>query len=110
MSARTVKEWYSTHEVAEIVGASAYTVREWCRQGRVRAVKRASGSGRAKPWMVSHVELTRLRNEGILPLALNPQGKDRTLPRLGEEVPVAGRHGLRLVPHEGVDHALIDAG
>jgi hypothetical protein len=62
-----VKDWYTTAEVGEILGKSEYTVREWCRQGRVRAGKRAVGRGRSKEWIVSHDELTRLRNEGLLP-------------------------------------------
>ena len=36
---RSVKDWYSTAEVAEIVGKAEYTVREWCRQARVRTPK-----------------------------------------------------------------------
>ncbi|MEN1678294.1 MAG: hypothetical protein AAGJ46_01780 [Planctomycetota bacterium] len=29
------REYYSTHEFAELVGRSEYTVREWCRHDRV---------------------------------------------------------------------------
>ena len=65
---RAVKDLYSTAEVAEIVGKAEFTVREWCRLGRVRASKRACGRGKFQEWIVSHEELTRLRNEGILPL------------------------------------------
>ena len=61
------KEFYSTQEVAEQVGKAEFTVREWCRLGRIRAAKRATGRGRSQEWMVSHEELTRLRNEGLLP-------------------------------------------
>ena len=63
---QTIKEFYATEEVAEIVGRSPYTVREWCRAGRVHAQKRRCGRGRAKEWMISHAELTRIRNEGLL--------------------------------------------
>jgi hypothetical protein len=65
---QTVKDWYTTGEVGEILGKSEYTVREWCREGRVHAVKRPVGRGRSKEWIVSHAELTRLRNEGLLPV------------------------------------------
>lgn len=66
----TAKDWYSTAEVGKILGKSEYTVREWCRLGRVRASKRACGHGTSKEWIISREELTRLRNEGLLPLQL----------------------------------------
>lgn len=65
---KSVKDWYSTAEVGKILGKSGYTVREWARMGRVHASKRACGHGNAKEWMISNDELTRLRNEGLLPL------------------------------------------
>lgn len=64
---RTVKEWYSTAELAVILGRAEFTVREWCRLGRVRAEKKKCGRGPASEWIVSHAELTRVRNEGLLP-------------------------------------------
>jgi hypothetical protein len=64
---RTIKEWYSTAEVATILSKAEFTVREWCRLGRVHAQKKKSGRGVASEWIVSHAELTRIRNEGLLP-------------------------------------------
>ena len=64
---RTIKEWYSTADVARILGKAEFTVREWCRLGRVHAEKKKSGRGVASEWIVSHAELTRVRNEGLLP-------------------------------------------
>lgn len=64
----TVKDYYTTAEVAKLLGKAEFTVREWCRLNRVYAEKRQTGRGRAKEWMISHRELTRLRNEGLLPL------------------------------------------
>ena len=64
---RTIKEWYSTAEVAILLGKAEFTVREWCRLGRVHAEKKKSGRGVAGEWIVSHAELTRIRNEGLLP-------------------------------------------
>jgi len=58
----------TTHEVAKVVGKAEFTVREWCRLGRVAASKRACGRGKFQEWIVSHEELTRLRNEGLLPI------------------------------------------
>ena len=40
LAQRIVKDWYTTAEVGETLDKSEYTVREWCRQGRVRAQKR----------------------------------------------------------------------
>ncbi len=62
------KQWYTTAEMAAELGRDPYTVREWCRLGRVRAEKRATGRGRSKDWMVAAAELERVRNEGLLPL------------------------------------------
>ncbi|MBA4067811.1 MAG: hypothetical protein C0501_29755 [Isosphaera sp.] len=64
---KAVKEWYSTAEVAGILGRAEFTVREWCRLGRVRAEKKKCGRGPASEWMISHGELSRVRNEGLLP-------------------------------------------
>jgi len=61
------KSHYSTQEVAEKLGKAEFTVREWCRLGRIRATKRACGRGRSQEWMVSHEELNRVSAEGLLP-------------------------------------------
>ena len=63
---RPQKEWYTVAELAEILGKAEYTVREWCRGGRIYASKRLSGRGNSKEWIVSHEELERLQNEGLL--------------------------------------------
>jgi hypothetical protein len=62
------KEAYTTEETAAILNKSHVTVREWCRHGRVRATKRACGRGRHHEWQISHAELVRIQNEGLLPL------------------------------------------
>ncbi len=63
----SIQEWYDTTTVAAILDRSTYQVREWCRYGRVQAVKRAVGRGRSKEWMVSHDELMRIKSHGLLP-------------------------------------------
>lgn len=63
----TVKDWYTVAEVAEILGKAEFTVREWCRLGRVRTGKRKCGRGRSQEWIISHDELLRIQNEGLLP-------------------------------------------
>jgi hypothetical protein len=67
----TIKDWYTTLEQATLAGKAEFTVRKWYRQGRIRAQKRASGRGRSREWMISHAELVRYRNEGLLPLPKN---------------------------------------
>lgn len=64
---QTIKEWYTTVEVGGLLGRAEYTVREWCRQGRIRAKKKPCGRGKGGEWLISHEELTRLKNEGLLP-------------------------------------------
>jgi hypothetical protein len=64
----TVKDWYTTEEFARLVGKAEFTVREWCRLGRVNAEKRASGRGKFCSWVISHDELLRYRRDGLLPL------------------------------------------
>jgi hypothetical protein len=64
---RTVKEWYVIAEAAEILGKAEFTVREWCRLGRIQAQKRPCGCGRSREWMIAHAELVRIQNEGLLP-------------------------------------------
>ncbi len=66
---KTVKEWYTTAEVAALVGKAEYTVREWCRQRRILASKKAYSRGAHPEWLIGHAELQRLRNEGLRPVA-----------------------------------------
>jgi hypothetical protein len=61
---KTVKEWYTTTEAGDILGRSEYTIREWCRNLRVNAEKRSSNE-----WIISHEELERIQNHGLLPEA-----------------------------------------
>lgn len=63
-----IKEYYTTQEVARILGRRPYTVREWCRLGRVHGEKSHSGRGVDEEWRISHDELMRVQNEGLLTL------------------------------------------
>lgn len=65
---RTVKDWYTTEEFAQLLGKAEFTVREWCRLGRVNAEKRMSGRGAFPAWVVSHAEMLRYQREGLLPI------------------------------------------
>lgn len=62
----TVKDWYSIEEAAIIFGKAPFTVREWCRQGRINAKKKKSGRGKYQAWVISHDELLRIQREGLL--------------------------------------------
>jgi hypothetical protein len=63
-----VRDWYSTEEFARLAGKAEFTVREWCRLGRVRAQKRSSGRGAHPAWVISHTEVLRYQREGLLPI------------------------------------------
>src|SRR3954462_5012670 len=67
---QAAKDWYTTEEVAKNLGKAEFTVREWCRQGRVRAEKKGSGRGKYQSWVVPHAELLRYQKEGLLPAPL----------------------------------------
>ena len=62
-----LKEDYGTGDFANLTRRSDLTVRRWCRDGRIHASKKGSGSGTSKEWVISHEELTRYRREGLLP-------------------------------------------
>jgi hypothetical protein len=64
---RPVKDWYSVNEVARLLGKAPFTIREHARLSRIRAEKRKTGRGPFSEWMISHGELERIRNEGLLP-------------------------------------------
>src|ERR1700688_4790381 len=64
---RTVKDWYTTAEIAKILCKAEFTVREWCRLKRIRAAKKECGRGVASEWIISHDELVRIQNHGLLP-------------------------------------------
>ena len=64
---KAAREWYSVEESAKLLGKSAYTVREYCREGRINARKRAERRGGAELWNISAAEVTRVLDEGFLP-------------------------------------------
>lgn len=68
LSKLNLREWLTTKEAAEYLCVSPYTVREWCRLGRINAVKTHGGRGNEVEWRIASGELTRYQNEGLLPL------------------------------------------
>lgn len=63
---RTMREFYSIAEFANLVGRSEFTCREWCRLHRIRATKKKSGRGAHAAWVISHDEWLRFQREGLL--------------------------------------------
>ncbi len=59
--AASVKDWYSTTDVAELMNVSQYTVQErWCNAGRIECEKEPE-SGK---WRIPGSEYERLRRGG----------------------------------------------
>ncbi len=65
---QAVRDWYTTLEFARTVGKAEFTVREYCRLGRLQAEKRQSGRGAYPQWVLSQAELERYRRNGLLPI------------------------------------------
>ena len=66
---QTVKDWYTTEEAAKMLGKAEFTVRNYCRLGRIRGEKKTSGRGKFQSWVISDGEPLRVQREGILPRA-----------------------------------------
>lgn len=64
------REYYSVDQAAEALRRRPFTVREWCRLGRINAEKRKTGRGRSTEWVIAHAELARIEKEGLLPVGL----------------------------------------
>lgn len=71
---RPPKDWYSVDEAAAVLGKASYTVREWCRLGRIHATKQRHARGPHPEWVIAHGELARVRAEGLRPLPPRPGG------------------------------------
>ena len=63
-----MKEYYTVEEFAALVGRECYTVREWCRLGRIKADKKQSGRGKYPLWVIPHAEVLRYEKAGLLPI------------------------------------------
>ncbi len=56
------KAGYSVSDVAFRLGLAEWTVRDWCRDGKIKAAKNSRGM-----WTVSPEEIARLEREGPAP-------------------------------------------
>ena len=65
---RQQRESYSVDQFAARVELDPWTIREYCRHGRIRATKKGSGRGLYRAWVISHAELLRYEREGLLPI------------------------------------------
>jgi hypothetical protein len=65
-SPKEVRERYTVEEIAAMLNKTPYTVREWCREGRINATKRSERRGGAELWNISAEEIARYKNEGLL--------------------------------------------
>ena len=62
------RNWFTVPEAAEILKKQPFTIREWCRLGRIDAKKRECGRGRTSEWVISAEAIERYLNEGLLPI------------------------------------------
>jgi excisionase family DNA binding protein len=63
---KVARECFTVEEVAVMLNKSLYTVREWCREGRINATKRLEKRGGSELWSISVDEVERYRNEGLM--------------------------------------------
>lgn len=65
--ASLMQNYYSVEEFAALVKRRPFTVREWCRLGRIQARKSMTHAGPTTKWVIGRTELERFRREGLLP-------------------------------------------
>ena len=61
------REWYTVAEFAAIATLAPFTVRKYCRDGRLNAQKRGVTRGQTSEWVLSHEEYLRYERDGLLP-------------------------------------------
>ena len=70
---RMVKDWYTTAEAATILDRAEFTVREWCRLGRVSAAKRPCGRDNSQESKHGTAEGGSTQNQRMPSVAPMPQ-------------------------------------
>lgn len=59
------RQWFTPAEVGQMVGRAEFTVREWCRHGRIEATKNGQRGGTGE-WRIHRDEINRYQNEGLI--------------------------------------------
>ena len=59
------RQWFTPAEVANELGKAEFTVREWCRNGRMLASKTGERGGVGE-WRIHRDEIARYLDEGLL--------------------------------------------
>jgi len=67
---RVRQQWLTVADVSAELGKSEFTVREWCRLGRINARKCGERRGANLQWRIAAEEVDRYRRDGLL--AENP--------------------------------------
>jgi Helix-turn-helix domain len=62
------KRFVTVSELAGRLDLNSDSVRNWCRTGRIAAVKAQCGHGRSKEWRISDAEVRRIEREGPRPV------------------------------------------
>ncbi len=89
---QTIKDWYTTEEFARLAGKAEFTVREWCRFGRVRAEKNLAGAAKHAPHGSSRtMNCYGFQREGI---AAGSGGVSRTPPAPPDFSPAVSGGGI----------------
>ncbi len=82
-----MKDFYSISEFARLVDREEFTIREWCRCGRITVTMVRSGRDSRREWRISHEELLRYRDSGLLrPKTCHSRRGYYTLPEFARRI------------------------
>ena len=59
-----MSKMFSVKKVAKVLGVTTYTVRNWAKNGKIKAVKLPDNSDKSQ-WFISEEELSRLQNIAV---------------------------------------------
>jgi excisionase family DNA binding protein len=67
---------YTPAEAARLLRRSTWTIREWCRTGKVRALRTGFTRGKAHEWAIPAAEVEKLLAIGVVKENQGPTGAD----------------------------------